>query len=122
MSDLSAAAALRKAKSLLVEKGWTKYHFAVKADGTACDDYDDPNLVAYCASGALRAAAGSADWCDSEAFIEARHALNFVRNADHNSIITWNDDPATKKEDVLAVFDAAIKLVEEGTPNETPAE
>lgn len=88
---------LRKARAL-VNKGWCKGTYSKEIDGQLC----------YCSVGALNTISG-------EAFNdEAEEYLNyFIKNyygGDYDlRVIGFNDHPKTKKKDVLAVFDLAIK-------------
>lgn len=98
---------LVKARDLIARPyGW------VKGDFQRERWHKGETIKCYCASGAIRKVASG----DAEGFAnpsEGPHA--FLRQAIQEkvasgSIPDFNDDPATKKRDILAAFDRAIEL------------
>jgi hypothetical protein len=88
----SARQLLLRARQLLIDKGWTKGDFSKSGR--------------YCALGALNKAAGMRPMGDYAKrppwYEEARNALQEASGCHH--IPRFNDDPKTKKQDVLDLF------------------
>lgn len=108
---------LKTAKQLLIDKGWIKGDYARDADGNRVPAVSS-SATCYCILGALKAASHSVDdhtgamaplRCSIVNAINGMRKTNF--GADYG-IHPWNDDPARTKEEVLAVFDAAIATEE----------
>ena len=94
---------LKAARALLENpKSWGKMSYAVDGQGNDVDA-TDPGAVCFCMLGALQRAAGNTDWTHSPATLFLGHYV-----PDTGFISTFNDDPDTTHEDVLAVFDKAI--------------
>lgn len=102
-----AAESLRAAKKL-ISAGWVKRTYYAYVEGKH----------KYCAYGALEAADGPGE-------IEARKVLASVIKGKrvstvgsaHAAIVNFNDNVETKKTDVLKMFSAAIKSLEEPDGN-----
>lgn len=90
---MSVKEALQKGRAR-VEAGWCKF------------DYQGPNNT-FCALGAI----GSSDI--SDALPTVKGALHEALPCGHRLISSFNDDPETTKDDVLALFDRAIARCEE---------
>lgn len=91
---------LKVARDLIATKGWTKGWYARNAKG---EPVGERNVTAtcYCAVGALRAAGLEWGQWKSEC-----HATGW------SFLDEFNDDPATKREHVLAMFDNSIAALE----------
>lgn len=110
---MKASAILRNARSVLANNGWcqgalarNKYRHEV--------DPTSKSAAKFCAFGAVHAAAGvkaDASWDN-----EFDQACGFLRDALPDEYAYWrsvdsfNDKKTTKKDDVLDLFDRAIKL------------
>ena len=92
---------LRKAKRL-IEKGWTKRAWARNSHGRAVDAHSR-SAVRFCALGAIRLASKGV----TADRVGARDALHSVLEFTSN-IENFNDDPGTKKSDVIRLFNRAI--------------
>lgn len=87
-----------------IEKGWSKGGSALLSDGR-------PTLVSdeeaefFCMTGAIHAVT-----CEPREARSALKALRWVCNAGPRAgaLETYNDAPATKKEDVVSAYDRAI--------------
>lgn len=97
----TVAEALTEARELLDKKGWTQGAYARDANGDEVLYYSK-DACKFCARGALFKACGN-----DALYLLASDALDkFIPNA---LTVIWNDDPGRTKEDVLAVFTAAIE-------------
>ena len=99
---------LRGARRLLGERPdrWTKYKFAVAADGTPLNDGTDKRAVAWCAIGALEHVA--------EETILRGNLIEAIMILDHyvpgpTGIAQYNDHADTTYEMVLALYDNALR-------------
>lgn len=109
-----------------VAKGWTRDYMA----RTASDEPTKataPDAAKWCALGAVRrAAAEVSNNIYGTYWPEER--LSFCVPARHgSSVANYNDDPFTKKEDILKMFDCAIEterkvLAELGNIRTTPTD
>jgi hypothetical protein len=105
---------LTNARNMLETLGWTKGALARDHEGDVVDPTSDM-VCSVCAYGALGRAAG---WNDSNC---ATTMPRCVYLADHRlrqaldggSYINKNDNPFTTKEDMIAVFNKAIRLEQE---------
>ena len=105
---------LKKAKQR-IEGGWCQNHCAL-------DKHGDPvipaskDAVRFCIVGSARAT--ELDFEESERFLlrEEAYAYLCLGLPDHwrNQLPRWNDFDIRTKEEVLALFDKAIKMVEDG--------
>lgn len=101
---------LKEARSRIEDpKRWIKEFYHREVDGVKC----------YCAVGALDSTLEGIEgfpfddrlnWADE--WSAARDALYNSRPAQFHNVPAFNDDPDTKHEDVLALYDRAIKEVE----------
>lgn len=105
---------LKKGREVMASKDLTKGWFYRDADGRDCNDPE--KITSCCTIGALRIAAGYTPAAgedgfsavrDVEGFGEAKRAIEVALR--EFSITNWNDRPERTKEEVLAVFDLAIK-------------
>ena len=105
--------ALIKARTLLVQHGWTQNGWARDADGET-RPWEDPRAECYCAAGALRRAIYGTDCAvplTDPVLEQAESALRCqIVRLGYGAILIeeFNDQPHRTAEDVLAVFDAAI--------------
>lgn len=110
-------AVLQEARAL-IEKGWVKGAFAVNKAGHGVET-NDPTASCFCLSGAMWKAADSqgasfggrapTEWETARGFV-----LEAINGKDVKvSVVRFNDDPATKKKDVLRVLDVAIEKASE---------
>lgn len=110
---------LKGARDLLKASGWERSGtFAVDILGNSCLP-ESPDAVAYCAIGAIRAAASLLSGCFgveniiSDLVYEAEWALEKqVTGRFSRSAVHYNDRVAKDRNDVLALFD---KVIEERT-------
>jgi hypothetical protein len=106
-SRRNAIATLTEARRLLKRsKGWVKNRY-FSYNPTP----EDPAFFAYCSIGAINKADGPGE---EQAIIFLGKAVTKLTGKEtmtHQSrVIDFNDSKETKKKDVLAAFDAAIKL------------
>lgn len=101
---------LRKARGLVVEKGWTQ-GAAARDHGDRVVDTNDPAAVCYCAFGALLAASHLSGH-DAACFIEGRLLPPNSMAGALRPIAQFNDTPGRTKEEILALFDRAIAAIE----------
>lgn len=98
---------LKKARRLIA-RGWVKGTFLERdAKGRLC----------YCASGAVRRAAGDGFDNDKGTYLACEVAppadvWSLLNTVAGKNIVSFNDDDTTTKRDVLNVFDQAILLAE----------
>lgn len=104
-----------------IEKGWTKGDFAKDKDGWSVSAVDE-TATCFCTIGALRAEFGHEKVRQVgyrkvkrliQKYAEATEVGQELEYEYGFSIAGFNDHPRTTKEDVLAVFDAAIKELED---------
>jgi hypothetical protein len=95
---LTIKSILQRAKTILVEGGWTKGKNS-REDGS------------HCAQGAIAKACAdlglACDLGDNPAFNAIKHVQDHLPNI-HLGLVTYNDLPDTTAEDIFAVFDSAI--------------
>ena len=84
-----------------IERGWTQRASARAAEGYPVRS-KSPSACEWCASGAIRAVLPNSR--NIKEFWE--YFFDLVKP--HFSLIEFNDDPKTTKEDVLALYDEAI--------------
>jgi ABC-type amino acid transport substrate-binding protein len=110
-TDLSTVDVLRRAKQVLIERGWTQGAYE-------CISKD---ACGVCAIGAINAAAhdGDADWESYQqpqpvmmAVARMEEAVAAYTDDGPDGIVGFNDDVAKSVDDVLAAFDKAIALAE----------
>ena len=89
-----------------IERGWTQRASARAAEGYPVRS-KSPNACEWCASGAIRVVLPNSR--NIKEFWD--YFSQLVKP--HLSLIEFNDDPKTTKEDVLAVFDEGIARCEE---------
>lgn len=103
---------LKKAKALLVEKGWTKECYARGADG----EYrlpTSPEATCFCVFGAVQAADGADESCDlSPEGWQARRVLTLAAVTRGYLHVPWFNDAQESVEPILALFDDAIAMAE----------
>lgn len=99
MSVLETLIAARE--KIKTPEKWTQGAYARVASGDSTA-YRDPAATAYCAFGAICAAAPSA-WDEGGCVL----ALRATRARD--SLVRWNDAPGRTHAEVLALFDKAIQ-------------
>lgn len=102
---------LQDAKALL-EQGWTQKTYARDADGISCD-LEAPYAACWCILGAMRKLQYSGAYTTDTIY----HARQLVANAvpalpthpTRCAIAEFNDTPGRTKEEILAIFNQAIK-------------
>lgn len=104
--EVSVIDVLKRTKSVLVRRGWVKGYYAKLRNGHITE-IDNPKAVGYCLTGARRVAERELlapnDVC--RATIRAiEKCVPAPSTPEH-----FNDLPTTKKTDVIAVIDCAIK-------------
>jgi len=102
---------LRAARERIATPGrWCRSHLAVGKDGRpTAADWED--ACSWCALGAI--AAHGLHVFDQDALeIGAADWLRRVLPSPYGSVARFNDDPAITHADVMALYDAAIKLAE----------
>lgn len=100
--------------------GWTQIHMAEDAKGNGVMS-DDDSAVAWCALGAMWAAAESSGLdlsrkADQRLYAQACYRVAFAMGcADDDYCMTiesavsnWNDDPSRSQEDVILSFKTAL--------------
>lgn len=100
---------LEKALARIKEFGWTQHAYARRADGLSVDA-GSPEAKCYCAYGAFLGIyePGSRDrWALCRLKEDAFGILS--ARVPHGNLVNWNDAPDRKKEDVIELFEAAIK-------------
>lgn len=117
-------AVFRAARAVLTTKGWVQGAFAKNASGRACP-IPDPDACRFCLSGAVGRALSDQGllWLgwrgDSDILLE-----QFIPEPDatrgYDTIPTFNDQATF--EDVLALLDNAIKILEKEVENESSHE
>lgn len=93
---------LIKARAL-IKKGWAQALFAVNIYGASTSPRSK-DAAAWCALGALRAAATR-----GSKIFGARRALANRIPGGYRGVADWNDEEGRTKRQVLALFDRAIK-------------
>ena len=92
----------------LIEKGWTQEKFARDADGDAVLA-KSPRACAWCAEGALYAV--------EKNFLAVGEAISLLddlaKDQEYDSACDFNDHPDTTREDVLDLYNKAIKRCED---------
>lgn len=106
MTKKEKVALLVAARALLARpKGWVK--------GTACEYVGGKLDYAYCATGACRHIAG--EWVVIGASLKTTKLIRELRltlkddGDKYCDVIVFNDKPATRKKDVLSLFDRTIE-------------
>lgn len=97
-----------QAARTLVEKGWAQHAEARTADSRRCR-VDWPTAKLFDATGAIRRALLMTS--RSHLFYDVIEALNLALPLGQ-SLLAYNDDPRTTKDDVLRLFDRAIAIQE----------
>lgn len=96
--------------------GWTQVNLAEDADGERCDP-GDPDAVAWCALGAVQAAADALGYEDDVRRVRAAlYRVAFVAGcADDDwvhgiewAVSHWNDDAGCTQEDIVLAFKQAL--------------
>jgi hypothetical protein len=99
-----------------LQLGWTQVHLAEDAEGEGCDP-DDEKAVAWCAYGALIAAAEALGLDDDRRAVGAAlYRVAFAAGcADDDwesgidwAVSNWNDDDHRTQEDVILAFKTAL--------------
>jgi hypothetical protein len=99
-----------------LQLGWTQVHLAEDARGEGCDP-DSERAVAWCAYGALIAAAEALGLDDDRRTVRAAlYRVAFAAGcADDDwergiegAVSNWNDDDHRSQEDVISAFKQAI--------------
>jgi len=98
---MNAAQVLRKARALLVERGWKQEGYGLP---------EGP----YCSFGAVNMAVSGHPWRATPTGSGAAAKRFLYRAVDCESIFFWNDRPKRTKRQVIAAFSKAIKLAERG--------
>lgn len=111
-----AVAILEEARER-IEKGWTQGAFARNSVGDAVNE-DSEQACAWCVTGALMAAPRIA--VDDAARFYLHKAIASIDDASQHSLASWNDAPDRTQEEVLAAFDAAIKIARSSRAGATP--
>lgn len=99
--------ALKKAKAL-IQQGWCQGAYARSSSGL--EVFSDKDAVSYCVSGAIRSVVRHTEY---DKFLLER-ALNLALPLldRKRGLVNWNDSSVRTKEQVLCLFDKAIKLLE----------
>lgn len=93
-----ARQAFEQAKTVLIEKGWTKGAYARDESGKEVD-FDSPEAACFCIFGAMLRVT------DGNPTPEMYDAMGLQLE---KGFITFNDNANTKKEDVIAIFDKIL--------------
>lgn len=102
---------LQCARNLLAA-GWTTASYARDKYGHRTS-YAAPEATSFCAIGALRRCGGDESMAyGTEGHPAIRALFPFLPKAFPGDVVSFNDDPATKHGDVLALFDQAIAAQE----------
>lgn len=96
---------LTRAKVLLVDREWIQYVYSKDTYGCVGGPVS-PSAVCFCSLGALCTAALNGP-CSKEV-LKAVAVLNSCLDAD-NDLVSFNDALGRTKEEVLGLFDCAIK-------------
>ena len=96
-----------------IKEGWTKDNYACDEDGLR-QWPTSPQACRWCAVGSLYATLGIHKDDRNKPNKSFDGTLNYLNNivryfGDYTVISDFNDNPETTKEDILAVFDEAIK-------------
>lgn len=97
---------LKRAKQLLIKKGWGQKCFAKFGNGQPCWDPTDTRACNFCLSGVLAAASKSLD--KNEAIILNRELRKTIGLGIGEWISSWNDDISRTKEEVIKAIDDTI--------------
>lgn len=100
----NALTILKEAREL-VSRGWTQGFYARGHYGSPVS-VDSNSAICFCALGAVVRIGN-----DNFNFIRAKDVLT-ANLVDFDSVISFNDHPDTKFDDVIALFDRAIKAQE----------
>ena|ERR1700722_11483871 len=103
MKKLTVKDILIEGKSRLENVGWCQGHDVIFKYNS-----DPPEIIGYCANGCINMIN-----VDSKLLIKARNIISQIIFIAHNcdGIALWNDEKQRTKEEVLDVFDRAIKSV-----------
>jgi hypothetical protein len=109
MKKYSKKSILTGAREFL-EKGWCQKTYATGKYGGSFNgvtDIKSDNATAWCSYGALCAASNFSDlYCDTlEEIVE--YLQTFL--SEDEMLHVWNDDPSRTKDDVIELFDDAIR-------------
>lgn len=101
---------LKAARDLLVNKGWCQRNYARDANGFPAD-LNSPHACSFCMVGALLVATNfkSIQLDDDHPLIQI---LVSKIPTEYSDIPDFNDDESRTKDEVIAVFDAAIQELE----------
>jgi len=105
---MTTAELLRRAKSLLEERGWTQGVYARVGD-RPCHPWAD-NPTSFCSAGAVMAASQCVAQ-DGYSHL-AEKAVIALQGAIGGTVAFFNDAPGRTKDEVLAAFDRAIEIAE----------
>lgn len=94
----------------VIERGWCQGCFARDAEGQPVAA-TDPLAETFCIRGATRVVSPNDD-ARERAHWHLENAIIDVTQRSYTSLASYNDDPGRTQAEVLAVFDAAIKLAE----------
>ena len=119
MKAKSVKEVLIAAKYLLKNVGWCQEYYAKKHDRdlwiNSNSDLKDQftsqeakEIIGFCSIGAIRAVEAT----DVKTKLDAIEAIRSVIPPSYRTITSWNDFSDRTKEQVLAVFDRAIKSAE----------
>lgn len=101
---------LTKARAV-IERGWCQGSFARDAQGQPIEA-TDPLAETFCIRGATRAVAPNDDDVRARAHRHLEDVIIALTDGDCDSIASYNDDTSRTQAEILAVFDAAIKLAD----------
>jgi hypothetical protein len=111
--DGSPLALLKGAREALVNKGWCQRATARDCNGDVVYPLAH-TATAFCAIGAIHHAGGRGfDQYSKNAILSRRFLWKAIAERAPGKVIEdYNDEPGRTKEEVIAVFDAAIQLAE----------
>lgn len=102
---------LQEARDYLMEHGWWQGSYGPQAD----DGFVDPARKERCAFGAVDTVckADENHWSHASDHLFIAFQELYADDAGNTSYIDWNDLPTTTFNDVMALFDEAIRLAKE---------
>ncbi len=95
----------------VIERGWCQGCFARDAQGQPIES-TDPLAETFCIRGATRVIAPNDDDVRARAHRHLEDVIIALTDGDCDSIASYNDDTSRTQAEILAVFDAAIKLAD----------
>lgn len=101
---------LTKARAV-IERGWCQGSFARDAQGQPIES-TDPLAETFCIRGATRAVAPIDDDERVRAHRHLEDVIIALTDGGYDSLARYNDVPGRTQAEILAVFDAAIKLAD----------